>query len=191
LGLAVALAAAALLAAPHTATAAVAGTAAADGSGITLPHTTTVLADGTRVSTADPAAIQRLTAASNPGCGWACDNQPPDAYWRSDDGHTFYLCMWDAVTVASAWQPYHPGYRYHVDLRYSPRCRTAWAYGDSGAVAVDSYWGNGSYRTSYVWWDPYIHPVFSNMANDANLLARACFGFPDADPWSEGCTRRY
>jgi hypothetical protein len=112
------------------------------------------------------------------------------AYISSLGYHVY--CYSDAVTVKTSA---------NVELRYSPRCRTAWARqtGSVGwltGVVVQSFNTNGSLRVEYR--DLNTSGLWSAMVNDAGLTARACFYFfrneveQENDNWEiENCTARY
>jgi hypothetical protein len=148
---------------------------------------TALHADGSRVSVADPSAVKALTvAAASTGCGTPCDGKPADEWFHPPGGPTtWWRCSDDAVTVSEAWGPWDPTYQAHVELRYSPRCRTAWsraccANGYFGA-GVTSYFLNGDTRKLTV--TPSNAPGtvgISMMVNDINLLAAAWVDWWDA-----------
>lgn len=167
-------------------------------SGWTLPSRTYTRADGVRVREADPAALKALVsaaAAANPGCGYECEGQDPSSYWLHPAGgpSNWYRCGDDATTVREAYLP--GGSSTKVELRYSPRCRTAWTRGTTFFyLATYSYTSRTTpnYRT---YTDsgrnpnvPSTNIHWTAMVNDAGLYASACMY---QDDLGENCTSRY
>jgi hypothetical protein len=159
--------------------------------GRTLPARTYRLADGGTETVVDPAAFQAVlaaAAASSDPCGYVCDGRDPASYpVLGRDGHT-YLCANDAFSPRTL----NGGYA-TVELRYSPRCRTAWTRGCCYTVFSGfSYYLNGNQRDwVYVNARNTGSRVWTVMLNDADLLYRACYdnqagGSPD---WK--CTGKY
>lgn len=161
-----------------------------------LPMTTTVRPDGVVETAVDPAAIRELeVAAAASGCGRACDFENPQTYYVTPPGgpSNWYTCASDAITARTAYLP--GGSRSGVELRYSPRCRTAWArqlrmthryY----AVHVRSYYVNGDRRTT-AYEDPHVQ--YSVMLDDAGLKAAACVSYINDSGSGENfiCTSKY
>ncbi|MBX7269735.1 DUF2690 domain-containing protein [Micromonospora sp. Llam7] len=136
----------------------------------------------------------RLDAATlaNAGCGASCDNKNPDTFKIYYDGTRYYTCAEDAITPQLS-----SGYVYRasspsgsVELRYSPRCRTAWARTSAGwtAFKVVSRHLNGNHRKTIESYSEY-GGVWTNMVNDASLEARACYWPASFSDWH--CTRWY
>ncbi len=102
------------------------------------------------------------------GCGATCDGKNPATFriYHSGCSTCYHYCSDDARTVASN----NDGIS--LELRYSPRCRTAWARvgNDFYYPTVRSYYLDGRVRTSY---SGFAGAYYTNMVNDANLLARA------------------
>jgi hypothetical protein len=168
-------------------------------SGWTLPSRTHTRKDGVVIREAEPAAVQALVvaAAANPGCGYACEGEDPASYLITPPGGPsyWYRCGDDAVTVREAYLP--GGSSTKVELRYSPRCRTAWARGTTPFFLYTySYWSRTSHDDNYRTHTfagrnlhvPSYTVHWTAMVNDAGLYARACM-------WTEGtgldCTSRY
>ncbi|MBQ1018857.1 DUF2690 domain-containing protein [Micromonospora sp. D93] len=108
----------------------------------------------------------RTLAAS--GCGSSCDGKDP--YFKIYyNGNSYYKCSDDAQTIYGVKNSSGS-----VELRYSPRCRTAWAKTAASDVVfkVVSRYTNGNYRTSMSAYGP---DGYTNMVNDAGLEAQACF----------------
>ncbi|WP_091432405.1 DUF2690 domain-containing protein [Micromonospora yangpuensis] len=114
-------------------------------------------------------AVPGSASADSVGCGSPCDNKDPQTY-NAVVGSGSGGCYQDARTVASAT---------YVELRYSPWCRTAWgrqtgSIGWLSGVLVQSFNSSGTtLRASYD--SRTTGGSWSRMANDKNLLARACF----------------
>jgi hypothetical protein len=173
LGLAVTAVVVALLAAPSFASAVpsarqVGGSSLTAGP-VTLPHTTTIRPDGTVIQIASRDAIRAITPSATSGCGNACDGMSPEDFITPAGGPSFwYKCSWDASTVRSAGSS-----GFLLQLRYSPRCRTAWSLvsSPSASVTTNSYFLNGSFRTHT--FTPGGQLRYTAMVNDAGLLAEA------------------
>jgi Protein of unknown function (DUF2690) len=160
-----------------------------------LPRTTTIRADGTRIVSVDSAAIKALTAAAaTSGCGSACDDLDADHWFTPAGGPSnWYRCSDDALTVREAYLP--GGSDVKVELRYSPRCRTAWSRGPAWMDLVT----NSYKKRNGVWvWrtetDAGLNPNadglhWTRMVNDAGMLAEACMGLDNDDPYD--CSGRY
>ena len=141
--------------------------------GKVLPARTYRLANGYTETVVDPAAFQALlaSAASQDPCGFSCDGKDPASYAvLGINGYT-YLCSNDAFSPRTLNNGNST-----VELRYSPRCRTAWTRGCCYVnFAGFGYWGNGSYRTwVHAWGQNSGTRVWTAMLNDAGLLYKAC-----------------
>jgi hypothetical protein len=153
-----------------------------------LPMITTVQADGVVLQEVEPAALEQLLqAAATSGCGSACDAKDPKTYVYQGPGgpSQWTTCSADAVTVRSIREP--GGSADGVDLRYSPRCRTAWARksGEVRFINVRSYFSNGNIRTA----ESAEQNNYTLMLNDAGFTADACYSFTGAGYWP--CTTKY
>jgi len=117
----------------------------------------------------------------------------PDALWTGNNGIK-YRCSDDAQTVREAYLP--GGGPLIIELRYSLRCRTAWARGKSlNYVRVNGYYSNGAFRTFA---EAGRNPNASSsdmhwtvMLDDAGLLANACTEIQTSNGWDEYCTSKY
>lgn len=101
------------------------------------------------------------------GCGSPCDGKDP--YFKIYyNGSSYYKCNDDAINKYGVSNAFGS-----VTLRYSPRCRTAWAKTAADvAFKVVSRYTNGNYRTSM----SASYPTeYTKMVNDAGLEAQACF----------------
>ncbi|MEU8021353.1 MULTISPECIES: DUF2690 domain-containing protein [Micromonospora] len=102
------------------------------------------------------------------GCGATCDGKNPASYkiYSSGCSTCYHYCADDAVTAKSNTDGIN------LELRYSPRCRTAWARVSSDFYypTVKSYYTSGAVRTSY---SGFAGAYYTPMVNDAGLLARA------------------
>lgn len=161
---------------------------------LTLPHTTITNPDGSVEEFVDDAVIEQLelAAASGDQCGNACDGRDPAGYLVQAPGgpSRYYYCSTDAVTK----------YRKTVDnstyaeLRYSPRCRTAWTRGGYySLLAGFSYRSNGDERKRVIGPSSHQQGVsrYTAMLNDAGYRYAACVdGQIGGSPlWR--CTTRY
>ncbi|MFI1994084.1 DUF2690 domain-containing protein [Actinoplanes sp. NPDC020271] len=163
-----------------------------------LPATVSTQADGSILAEVDPAALAAksttFTTLATTGCGSTCDGKDPNNYKYA--GAT---CAADATTVRAV---YEPGGTYAgVELRYSPRCRTAWARWSNNAqllssISLYNYTSSGTERLHYILdgldrasqaWGP--------MVNDAGYLSKACYFYYDggstANPYYTICTTKY
>ncbi|MEV6304571.1 DUF2690 domain-containing protein [Actinoplanes sp. NPDC051861] len=122
------------------------------------------------------------------------DDKSPDALWTGNGGIK-YRCSDDAQTVREAYWP--GGGPLAVELRYSRRCRTAWA---RASVAYDleirSWWSQSSHRTTRSSGkNPGADSSINHwtvMLDDAGLLADACIVFQNSDMyWERICTSKY
>ncbi|WBB48320.1 DUF2690 domain-containing protein [Verrucosispora sp. WMMA2044] len=150
------------LAAPQAAAAAPTAPAGAE---TTAGETTTLKAEDLDPAKATMIPEVELLAT---GCGATCDGKNPATFriYHSGCSTCYHYCSDDARTVASN----NDGIS--LELRYSPRCRTAWARvgNDFYYPTVRSYYLDGRVRTSY---SGFAGAYYTNMVNDANLLARA------------------
>jgi hypothetical protein len=140
--------------------------------GKVLPARSYRLANGGTETMVDSAAFQALASlASSDPCGYGCDGKDPQTYQVLGlNGHT-YLCANDAFSPRTLNNGYAT-----VELRYSPRCRTAWTRGCCYTnFAGFGYYANGSYRNSvYATGRNSGSRVWTAMLNDADLLYTAC-----------------
>lgn len=133
------------------------------------------------------------TAAAPAQAASFYEGNSPDALWTGNNG-VKYRCSDDARTVREAYLP--GGGPLIIELRYSPRCRTAWARGLANLyIEVNGYYLNGKFRTyAYNSADPTAPSSamhWTVMLDDANLLAEACVNGYFANGWEEFCTSRY
>jgi hypothetical protein len=130
------------------------------------------------VTTAMVGASPTPAGAVNPGCGTVCDGKDPLTFRIYTGPYDWYTCGADAQTVGWAAEVSGGYIRSSVLLRYSPRCRTAWAYTDyeryifverrsPHRVEDSDPNGTGQYRT--------------RMVNDAGYVSRACLYVPYGD----------
>ncbi len=145
-----------------------------------------VLMVGAAVLVAAPTAA---SAATNPGCGSACDGRDP-SFTYFDANETPHKCQNDAVTIYSSTPQVGVTYQ----LRYSRACRTAWARTTSTLISgfglrIVSYNSNGTQRRIYEV-DSSVS-AYTPMVNDAGLTAAACIHVPVSPPDYWGCTARY
>ena len=121
------------------------------------------------------------------------EGHSPDEYFTGNNGIK-YRCTDDAQTVREAYLP--GGGPLIAELRYSLRCRTAWARGKANYdVRVDGFYANGQYRTHA---DAGRNPGapstavhWTVMLDDAGLLARACTAWGYNGEYEDYCTSRY
>ncbi|MEV4347281.1 DUF2690 domain-containing protein [Actinoplanes sp. NPDC049596] len=169
----------------------VAATTIRSDDGKVLPARTYRLADGATETVVDPAAFQAVlaaAAASSDPCGYVCDGKDPASYpVLGRDGHS-YLCQNDAFSPRT----YNGGYA-TVELRYSPRCRTAWTRGCCYTVFSGfSYYLSGSQR-NWVYADARNsgNRVYTVMLNDADLQYKACYDNQAGGSPEWKCTGKY
>lgn len=126
--------------------------------------------------------------AATSGCGSSCDGANPATYTLDYDGSSI-TCSLDAVTEKSA--------RYSdseplVELRYSPRCRTAWARtsGYDYWIYVYSYDSSGTLRRTE---DTFVEggANYTLMVNDAGYTAKACIADSPGAATPRTCTAAY
>jgi hypothetical protein len=162
---------------------------------VTLPSHTYHHADGSVETVADPAAVAALTnrpASFADACGPACDGKDPQTFLAPMPGgpsHYTY-CYPDAQTIY-AWSL---APNIYVELRYSPRCRTAWSRGLGTGIAGFSYYLNRHERLRVLNYHGRYGdtPVHTAMLDDANLLYKACLDQQDGGPTSIWiCTSAY
>ncbi|WDZ86770.1 DUF2690 domain-containing protein [Micromonospora cathayae] len=121
----------------------------------------------------------------NSGCGSACDFKDPATfrvYYNTCTG-CYYHCVDDADDKRTIMDAVAS-----IILRYSERCRTAWAkttYSNVSYIKAESRYLNGTHRatvTEYV-------GNYTVMMDDADLQARACV--QPSGPYSLTCTGWY
>ena len=128
-------------------------------------------------------------AATNPGCGTKCEGKDPSTYFLYDTATDApYTCADDAYTVYTASADTAV-----AELRYSPRCRTAWVRGACYEmyceVTVES-WSGSTRRKVYTAVVPNLGSTHSLMTNDAGYKARACTWYSGRDG-RQICTTRW
>ncbi|BCJ58019.1 DUF2690 domain-containing protein [Micromonospora endophytica] len=119
--------------------------------------------------------IDEATLAAS-GCGSSCDGRNPQTYKIYYNGSAYYTCAEDAVVPKSGTYTYKTSSPIgSVELRYSPRCRTAWARTTASYVSfkVDSRYLNGNHRRTESGYTE--SGGYTLMVNDADLEARACY----------------
>ena len=135
---------------------------------------------------ADATSASAATATS--GCGSQCDGKNPQTYTIDYNGSSI-TCGLDAVTKKSAQIPEIGGPV--VELRYSPRCRTAWARtnGINFQIYVYSYNTSGSLRRTE---GTFVEggANYTLMVNDAGYTAKACIVIP-VTGGEQTCTAKY
>lgn len=122
-------------------------------------------------------------AAATGGCGWTCEGQNPATFKIWSSSTAYHYCADDAATkeIASTGRPGD----YTVELRYSARCRTAWARSASEV----HFWVERNSPYNYADAYPYIGggSVYTVMLNDAGYVSRACYDYPNGgvicSPW--------
>ncbi|GIE47194.1 hypothetical protein Ani05nite_07280 [Amorphoplanes nipponensis] len=159
--------------------------------GKVLPATIYRLPNGYTETVVEPAAFQKALAAaaeSSDPCGYVCDGKNPATYpVLGRDGHT-YLCGSDAFSPRTL----NGGYAV-VELRYSPRCRTAWTRGCCYTVFSGfSYYSNGVQR-DWVYAEARNSgkSVYTVMLNDAYLQYKACYDSQIGGTPEWACTGKY
>ncbi|MEU4569771.1 DUF2690 domain-containing protein [Micromonospora sp. NPDC023956] len=128
--------------------------------------------------------IPEVTLAAT-GCGSSCDYKNPATYkiYTSGCSTCYYYCNDDARDQLKVIDPVNS-----IILRYSPRCRTAWAkttYSNISYIKAESRYLSGTHRAT-VTEDVGNYTV---MLNDADLQARACV--QPTGPYGLACTGWY
>ncbi len=121
-------------------------------------------------------------AAPAGGCGSTCEGQDPNQFRAYFDG-LGYTCAQDAVIMKTA----KPELGVTVELKYSPRCHTAWAKVSSPYYEPEivSYYTSGAVRTRH--YGRVSGGSWTLMTNDAGLLASACTYYGP----TSACTAKY
>ncbi|MFG1760766.1 DUF2690 domain-containing protein [Micromonospora echinofusca] len=119
------------------------------------------------------------------GCRSLCDYKDPASFrvFYDDCSNCYYKCADDAEDKLKHQDPV-----ISIMIRYSPRCRTAWAksnYSGNSYVKADSRYLSGSHRTTVT---EYVGN-YTVMLNDADLQARACV--QPSGPYNLYCTGWY
>jgi hypothetical protein len=154
-----------------------------------LPTTTELTADGAVTTTVDKSVMLKLAAASRDPCGRRCDGKDPASFTVVSPWGNYY-CANDAETVKTkSW----PADGIKIELRYSPRCRTAWtrgccymrfagfSYNSNGTKRESVYGGSASTPTS----------AYTAMLDDAGLTYKACSDTQYGGPAIWSCTAAY
>jgi hypothetical protein len=155
-------------------------------SGTRTTMMTVAIAAGLFTASALPAIAQ-----SDDPCGNRCDNQNPHTFLITPPGGPdyWYRCDDDAITVDSTGPDDNENLRAYgvtLQLRYSPRCRTAWgrAFGlepsDTLRVIRNPHTGyeDISDEVEYPYSRDYVggdHWMWTPMINDNGQTAVACF----------------
>lgn len=144
---------------------------------VTLPHKVVRNRDGSVEVIADRAAVDALVsaAAASDACGSACDGEDPASYLVKPPGGqaNWYYCSKDAQTIHTRTVDRST----YAELRYSPRCRTAWTRGGYySLLAGFSYKSNGQERTRVTGPSSHQQGVtrYTAMLNDAGYTYKAC-----------------
>jgi hypothetical protein len=132
------------------------------------------LAAGLGVTAALVLASPLPATAATSGCGQTCEGKDPATFRIYSSSTAYHYCSDDAVTKAVATTGRQNDYT--AELRYSPRCRTAWARSGSEVhfwVERRSPYG---YADAYPWVGG--GTVWTVMLNDAGYVSRACYDYP-------------
>jgi hypothetical protein len=161
---------------------------------VLLPHTVVRNSDGSVEVIADKEAVDALVAlaAADDACGNACDGEDPASYTVKPPGgpSKWYHCSGDAKTIYTKTVDRST----YAELRYSPRCRTAWTRGGYySLLAGFSYKSNGQERERVIGPSSHQQGVskYTAMLNDAGYTYKACVdGQIGGSPlWK--CTSKY
>jgi len=161
---------------------------------VTLPHRVVHNSDGSVDVIADKKAVAKLLAAAadSDACGNACDGEDPASYLVKPPGgqSKWYYCATDAKTIHTKTVDRTT----FAELRYSPRCRTAWTRGGYySLLAGFSYKSNGNERERVMGPSAHREGVtrYTAMLNDAGYTYKACIdGQTGGSPlWR--CTAKY
>ncbi len=161
---------------------------------VTLPHRVVRNSDGSVEVIADKKAVDALVsaAAASDACGNTCDGEDPASFLVKPPGGqaNWYYCSADARTIYTKTVDRST----FAELRFSPRCRTAWTRGGYySLLAGFSYRSNGSERERVT--GPSSHQQcvtrYTAMLNDAGYTYKACVdGQTGGSPlWR--CTAKY
>ncbi|MEU4378615.1 MULTISPECIES: DUF2690 domain-containing protein [Actinomycetes] len=127
--------------------------------------------------TEDSTFIDAATLAAI-GCGQVCDYKNPASYriYYNSCTTCYYYCADDAITPSPLANYDKRTSSASIELRYSPRCRTAWARTTWGAsyFYVESRYLSGSHRATAGFTKEDYGTNYTAMLNDADLQARAC-----------------
>jgi hypothetical protein len=118
------------------------------------------------------------TASAAPkalSCYIVCDGQNPDTAVYEDEYGNLRPC--DKKTIYTHAPAGGGGAS--VSLRYSSKCRMAWARGGVYGIVIQGFNADGSFRTSYDAHNP-SGTAFTMAVNDAGLTARACIFIPSS-----------
>ncbi len=108
-------------------------------------------------------------------CYHICDGTDPNKAVFVTPDERFIPCTNDARTIYT----YDPEGTGAVELRYSSRCRIAWARGGLHGVMIRGYNADGSFRVAYTAGGSDRIGVTA-VVNDAGLTARACIFYPQS-----------
>jgi hypothetical protein len=128
-----------------------------------------------------PASAEVTTQAS---CYIVCDGVDPNTAAYEDANGVLRPCRNDARTIYTV-DPPSTGY---AELRYSGRCRMAWARGGLHGIKIEGFNANGSLRVVYTFFST-SSIGWTQAVNDAGQTARACVLTPSGGGWT--CTPRY
>lgn len=161
---------------------------------VTLPHRVVRNSDGSVEVIADKKAVDALVAAAaaSDACGNTCDGEDPASFLVKPPGGqaNWYYCSADARTIYTKTVDRST----FAELRFSPRCRTAWTRGGYySLLAGFSYRSNGSERERVTGPSSHQQGVtrYTAMLNDAGYTYKACVdGQTGGSPlWR--CTAKY
>lgn len=120
-------------------------------------------------------------------CYIVCDGVHPSSAGYEDANGVFRPCN-DARTVYAIYDDFGGVNGAYVELRYSSKCRMAWARGFHD-VKIEGFWANGTSRDKVYQATGFPGSAITLALNDANLLARACVYKDFLYRWE--CTAKY
>jgi hypothetical protein len=135
-------------------------------------------------ATPSPAHAATPPTTTEISCHIFCDGVDPQGAGLEDANGGFVPCSRSARTVFTAGG--NGTGTSTVELRYSGKCRIAWARGGPHAIRVEGFRANGTLRS--------VHPheegsvSYTLAVDDAGLTARACSWVP-VGGWL--CTPRF
>ncbi|NGM11925.1 DUF2690 domain-containing protein [Verrucosispora sioxanthis] len=135
------------------------------------------------IAASEAAMIDEVTLAAS-GCGSVCDGKDPATFKIYTSYGNYYTCGQDAITPTSGSYTYRVSDPTgSVELRYSPRCRTAWARTTASYVGIKvvSRYLNGNHRTTMTEYSN--NHLWTAMVNDADLEAQACYSGTICTRW--------
>lgn len=132
------------------------------------------------------------SVAAATSCHVICDGVDPNRAAYEDANGVLRKCSTDARTIYTLYFEQAGNRQPVVELRYSRRCRMAWARAASGGWVhgfnIEGFNRDGSLRTSYDAGGGGPWPrTYTLAVDDAGLTARACYWYP----WVWQCGQRY